>query len=226
VVSHELRTPLNAIAGWTRILRTENLSANTRKLALEKIDKNLRQQTKLVEEVIDYSQILSGSVEFKKEKIDFSSIFEEVFGDLKSFADDRKIALTKDNQLNGQLISGDGEKLRIVVYNLLTNALKFTPRGGRVETEITEKNGTVRLTIKDNGKGISEDFMPRIFDRFTQDDSSTTRSYGGLGLGLSIARHIVNFHEGRIEATSEGSGKGSVFVVELPFADTNESETK
>jgi signal transduction histidine kinase len=217
VVSHELRTPLNAIAGWTRILRTENLLDNTRKMALEKIDKNLRQQTKIVEEVLDYSQILSGNVDFEDKDIDFSALFESVFNEMEPLAEEKNIELIKENELNGQRITGDEEKLKIVLQNLLTNALKFTPHGGQVKAAVSQSDSSIKMCIKDNGKGISPEFLPHIFDRFTQADSSTTRNYGGIGLGLTISNHIVNIHNGTIEAASKGQGFGSEFTVKLPL---------
>jgi signal transduction histidine kinase len=217
VISHELRTPLNAIAGWTRILRTENLSDKTKILALEKIDRNLRSQTKLVEELLDYSQILSGTIYFEGKQVDFNEVFENTFQEIELKAKEKSIELLKDNQLNGHTILGDEDKLKIVIYNLLSNAVKFTQLGGKVETQLFENDGTVQMTVKDNGRGISPDFLPHIFDRFSQADTSTTRGYGGLGLGLTVSNHIVKLYNGTIEANSEGLGKGSVFTLKFPY---------
>ena len=216
VVSHELRTPLNAIAGWTKILRTENLSANTKSLALEKINKNLRSQTKLVEELLEYSQILSGTINFEEKQINFSDLFEAISQNIEPLAREKNIEFLKDNRLNGHLILGDEDKIKIVIYNLLTNAVKFTNSGGKVETQVFASDGTVQMTVRDNGKGISSEFLPQIFDRFAQADTSTTRNYGGLGLGLTISKHIVKLHNGKIEAKSDGIGAGSVFTLKLP----------
>lgn len=216
VVSHELRTPLNAIAGWTKILKTDNLSANTKNLALEKINKNLRSQTKLVEELLEYSQILSGNINFEEGRINFSDLFENVFWDIEMAAREKSIEFIKDNRLNGHLVLGDEAKIKIVIYNLLTNAVKFTHSKGKIETEVLENDGAIQMTIRDNGKGISSEFLPQIFDRFSQADSSSTRNFGGLGLGLTISKHIVKLHRGTIEAKSDGIGSGSVFVLKLP----------
>lgn len=216
VVSHELRTPLNAIAGWAKILKTENLSANTKDLALQKIERNLRSQTRLVEELLDYSQIISGRINLENTRFDFSGIFESSFSEMEPKAHDKDIYLVKNNSLNGQKIVGDREKLKIVIRNLLSNAIKFTPAGGKVEVEVAEKNDVIEMQIKDTGRGISPEFLPHIFDRFRQDDASTTRFYGGLGLGLAISEHIVKLHKGSIEAHSEGKEKGSVFTVKIP----------
>lgn len=216
VVSHELRTPLNAIAGWTRILRTEGLSENTEKLALEKIDKNLRLQTKIVEELLDYSQIVSGTIKLEGQEINFSDVFENTFSEIEPTAREKSIEFLKDNQLNGHLVLGDEDKIKIVIHNLLTNAVKFTHSGGKIETAVLENDGAIQLIVKDNGRGIATDFLPHIFDRFTQADASSTRNSGGLGLGLTISNHIIKLHNGKIEAHSEGTGKGATFTVSVP----------
>jgi signal transduction histidine kinase len=216
VVSHELRTPLNAIGGWTRILKTEDLSENTKKLALEKIEKNLRSQTKLVEDLIDYSQIVSGAIKVEDKEVNFSDVFENTFLEIEPKAQEKSIELYKDNRLNGHFILGDEDKIKIVIHNLLTNAVKFTHSGGKIETAVMENDGTIKMIVKDNGRGISPDFLPHIFDRFTQADASSTRNSGGLGLGLTISNHIIKLHNGRIEAHSEGTGKGSTFTVTVP----------
>jgi signal transduction histidine kinase len=216
VVSHELRTPLNAIAGWTKILRTENLSANTKNLALEKINKNLRLQTKMVEELLEYSQILSGNVNFKEKQINFSDLFEDISQSIEFLAREKNVEFIKDNGLNGHLILGDEDKIRIVIYNLLTNAVKFTDSGGKVETRVFSLDKTVQMTVRDTGKGISSEFLPQVFDRFSQADTSSTRNYGGLGLGLTISKHIVKAHKGTIEAKSGGIGAGSLFILKFP----------
>jgi len=216
VVSHELRTPLNAIAGWTRILKTEDLSDNTKKLALEKIEKNLRSQTKLVEDLLDYSQIVSGTLKLNDKEFNFSDMFENMFSQIEPTAREKSIEFLKDNQLNGHLVLGDEDKIKVVIHNLLTNAVKFTHSGGRVETAVMENDGAISLVVKDNGRGISPDFLPHIFDRFTQADASSTRSSGGLGLGLTIAHHIVKLHNGEILARSEGMGKGATFTMRVP----------
>ena len=219
VVSHELRTPLNTIAGWTRILKTDDLSGNTKNLALEKIEKNLRSQTKLVEELLDYSQIVSGTIKLEKKEFNFSGAFDAICSEIKTAAQEKSIELTKDNLLNGQVVWGDESKIKIVIHNLLNNAVKFTDSGGKIEILLKENDGKISMTIRDNGRGISSDFLPYIFDRFTQADSSSTRGSGGLGLGLTISRYIVKLHQGTIEATSEGAGKGAVFTVKVPLLD-------
>lgn len=215
VVSHELRTPLNAIAGWAKILKTDSLSNNTKNLALEKVDKNLRLQTQLVEELLDYSQIISEGIS-EGEKIAFSEVFESCCHQFKEKLQEKNIEFIKDNGLNGQEIIGDEDKIKIVVRNLLSNAVKFTDYGGKIQASVLEDNENVSLIIKDNGKGINPDFLPHIFDTFRQHDNTSTRIHGGLGLGLSISKHIVKLHDGHIEVESEGVGKGATFTVKLP----------
>lgn len=216
VVSHELRTPLNAIAGWTRILKTKDLPETKKELALEKIERNLRHQTALVDDLLGYSQMISEKTSFDKEEVVFSEIFEDVYETLKEQAREKGIELHKNNKLNGSKVIGDEEKLKTVVSNLLSNAIKFTPEGGTIEADLEKKGNEVELVIKDDGIGISTQFMPHVFERFRQADSSITRKHGGLGLGLAISKHIVKLHRGTIEARSEGVGKGSVFIVKLP----------
>lgn len=216
VVSHELRTPLNAIAGWTKILETHNLPETTKELALKKIEKNLRRQTRLVEELLDFSQVIAGKVELETSEVEFANVFENVVSEMEPNAHLKNIHFLKINKLNGQKIVGDRKKIKTVIRNLLSNAIKFTPPGGTVEAEAKENTGNVEFIVKDSGKGIRRDFLPFIFDRFRQDDASSTRFYGGFGLGLAISEHIVKLHKGSIEARSEGPGKGSVFIVKIP----------
>lgn len=217
VVSHELRTPLNAIAGWARILRAEDLSSGTRTLALEKVDKNLRLQTQLIEELLEYSQIISEGVSPEPKPVLFSEIFESCCQQISESARGKSIEFVKQSELNGHTLLGDEGKIKIVLDNLLSNAVKFTDAGGRVEAVARIDNGNIQMTVKDTGKGISPEFMPHLFEIFNQHDNSTTRAYGGLGLGLAISHHIVKIHNGTIEAQSLGEGKGATFIVSLPY---------
>lgn len=217
VVSHELRTPLNAIVGWTQILRTESLAYNTKKLALDKIEKNLHSQTNLVDELLNFSQIISGNLDVEDKKVDFSKVFEETFQKIECLAHEKEIEFVKENRLNSHYILGNEDKIRIVIHNLLSNAIKFTHTGGKVESVVLTDDKNIEMIIKDNGRGISPDYLPHIFDRFHQSDNSITRTHGGLGLGLAITHHIIKIHKGTIEAMSEGIGKGSTFRVKIPF---------
>lgn len=218
VVSHELRTPLNAIAGWTNILKTENLASATKSLALGKIEKSLRSQTKLVEELLDYSQIISGAGDIDEKKINFSELFENIYAEYEPQAREKSIELTKENKLNGQIIAGDKEKLTLLMENLFSNAVKFTEAGGTISTVVSQDASDVKFSIKDSGKGISPEFLPHIFERFRQSENAMTRNFGGLGLGLAITNHIVKLHHGTIEAQSAGKDKGSIFTVRFPLA--------
>ncbi len=220
IISHELKTPLNAIAGWARILKTQELSRGTKELALQKIDKNLRSQAGLVEQLLNYSEIISGKSVLKEEQVDFSELFEAALIQIAPLAKEKNITLSKHNQLDHHLIRGDKEKLKIVIDNLLTNAVKFTQSGGKIETKVCESEGNIQMTVKDDGRGISAEFLPFIFERYKQADNPNIRDYGGLGLGLTISRHIVNLHQGKIGAVSEGkgNGKGSTFMVTFPIA--------
>lgn len=216
VVSHELRTPLNAIAGWTRILKSDDLSTSTKELALQKIEKNLRLQTTLVEDLLNYSQLVSNRETLEKDVVDCSEIFENVYAEFEQIAHKKGIDISKENTLSGQKILGDADKIKIVIVNLLSNALKFTPAQGKIVAHIEENADFVEIRIKDSGRGINSEFLPHIFDRFSQFDTSTTRKFGGLGLGLAVSKHIVKLHNGEIEANSEGEGKGSTFSVKIP----------
>ncbi len=217
VVSHELKTPLNAISGWTRILKNSSITENTKDLAVEKIEKSLRSQTKLIKDLLDYTQIISGSYDFEGKDIDFSELFEKTFLEVEPSASEKQIGFYKENALNGERVSGSEEHLKIVIYNLLTNAVKFTEKGGKIEASLKQKNNFIEMSVKDNGKGIKPEYLPLIFESFSQSDSSTTRDYGGMGLGLTVSNHIVKLHNGSIEARSAGRGKGSEFVVKIPF---------
>lgn len=224
VVSHELRTPLNSIAGWTRILRMNHLTPERRERALSKIEKSLRHQTDLVEELLDYSKMITEKSELQPKDFVFSHVFEEVLDEVKPQARKKDIKIIDNNRLNGQKICGDKEKVKIVINNLLSNAIKFTPEGGKIEAELDKDEKAIRLAVKDNGTGISPKFLPHVFERFTQADTSITRQHGGLGLGLAISKHIVKLHKGTIEAHSEGEGKGAVFVVKLPYRESNKAK--
>jgi signal transduction histidine kinase len=216
VVSHELRTPLNSIAGWTRILQSESLAPQMREQALEKIEKNLRAQTRLVEELLDFSQIIMGKADLLLKPLEISDIFESAFAEAEKDAEDKGVKINKQNTLNGQKVAGDSERLKKALENVMRNAVKFTPSEGEIDVAIEERDGTVELRVRDSGQGINPKFLPHIFEGFRQADSSSTRQYGGLGLGLAISRHIFELHGGTIKAESAGEGKGSLFVIKIP----------
>jgi two-component system, OmpR family, sensor kinase len=216
-VSHELRTPLNSIAGWSRILQAESLPPAMKQQALQKIDKNLRTQTKIIEDLLDFSQITTCQSLVATEPVGFSDVFEEAFQEIVSTAEEKGIIIEKHNTLNGQKVYGDYPHLKKVIKNLLSNAVKFTGDGGKVIAEAKADQKIVEVRIADSGKGIEPSFLPHIFEHFKQADSSSTRSYGGLGIGLAISRQIIESYGGEIKAKSEGEGKGTTFIVKLPY---------
>ena len=220
VISHELRTPLNAIAGWSRILRANHISRDKRHTALEKIEKNLRHQTELIDDMINYSQMIADSSGIKKQNFVVSEIFNEVFDEMKPAAEEKHIHFENDNTLNGCVLTGDKEKMKILFGNLLSNAVKFTPEGGNVRAELKKNNGEINLSVQDTGIGIKNEFLPHIFEQFRQADSTITRKHGGIGLGLAISKHIVKLHNGTIEAKSKGEGAGTTVVVKIPLKDS------
>lgn len=217
IISHELKTPLNAIAGWAQIMKTEQISEQTKNLALQKIDKNLRAQAELVEQLLGYSEIISGKIRLNEELIDFSELFEQACAETEALAGEKKVEFVRENHLDTHRISGDRDKLKIVLKNLLLNAIKFTPPGGRVEALVRESDDFIEMRVMDNGRGISSEFLPHVFDNYKQADNPNTRDYGGLGLGLTIARHIIKLHDGQIFAESAGRGKGAAFTVKIPI---------
>ncbi|HQU83544.1 MAG TPA: CHASE domain-containing protein [Pyrinomonadaceae bacterium] len=217
IVSHELKTPLNTIAGWTRIIKSDDISKQTRELALTKIDKNLRLQAKLVEQLLSYSEIISNSTKINHGRIDLAKLADEVFREYETIADEKEIKLIIVDETENSFVLGDVEKLKMVFNGLFSNALKFTPNKGEVNAKISKENEFVRFEIKDSGRGIDTEFLPHIFESYKQADTPNTRDYGGLGLGLAISKHIVNLHNGQIEVESQGRGKGAKFVVKLPL---------
>ena len=219
-VSHELRTPLNAILGWTRMLRTRAMTDDRRKHALETIDRNALVQTQLIEDLLDIGRIMSGKLRLHVERIDLRSIIDAATDSIRPAANARQIDLAAVEGDDAGPTEGDADRLLQIVWNLLSNAVKFTPRGGRVSVSVRRTSTHVEVAVTDTGQGIDPDFLPFVFDRFRQGDASTTRTHGGLGLGLAIVRNLVELHGGTIEATSEGPGKGASFRVQLPVAST------
>jgi signal transduction histidine kinase len=216
VVSHELRTPLNAIGGWVKILGSESVSPVLKETALEKIDKNVRAQSKLVEELLNYSQMLAGKDGIAQSEIEIANVVENACDEIAPIAASKNIEFTKAIELNGQTLFGDERKLLIAFNHLLSNAVKFTETGGKIEVSAFEQRGYLEIVVSDNGRGITSEFLPHIFERFRQADASITRDAGGLGLGLTVTNQIVKLHNGSIKAESDGAGKGSTFIISLP----------
>ena len=217
IVSHELRTPLNAMLGWTRLLRTGTLDAELRDRALETVERNTLAQARLVEDLLDISRIVSGKLALELARIDACEVAMRAVESMRPTFEAKQQCITLTGSPRDVcLVRGDATRLEQVFHNLLTNAAKFTEIGGSIEVG-TRRNGLeVELWVKDSGRGIDVEFLPYVFDRFRQLDRATTRRHGGLGLGLSIAKNLVELQGGHIDVTSEGTGKGTMFRVCLP----------
>lgn len=217
-VSHELRTPLTAILGWARLLRTEKFDQATIAEGLEAIERNAYAQTHLVDDLLDMSRIIAGKLRVTAQRVDLAPVIDLAVESMLPVAQARQIDLVRRVVKGAGLVLGDPIRLQQVVWNLVSNAIKFTPAGGTVTIALRRRGPMMELTVADTGNGIDPAFMPHLFDRFRQSDGSTTRRHGGLGVGLAIVRHLVELHGGVVRAASEGPGKGATFTVELPVA--------
>jgi PAS domain S-box-containing protein len=226
-ISHELRNPLNAILGWAHMLRLGKLSATNTARAIEIIHRNATSQAQLVGDLLDVSRIISGKLRLNVRSVDLLSVVNAAIDSIRPAADARSIRLQTILDPAAGPISGDADRLQQIVWNLLTNAVKFTPKGGRVDLKVHRVDSHVEIVVTDSGVGISKEFLPYVFDRFRQADASITRTHGGLGLGLSIVHQLVDLHGGSVSVYSEGENKGAVFTISLPFAGvvTTEKET-
>jgi signal transduction histidine kinase/ActR/RegA family two-component response regulator len=216
-LSHELRTPLNAIVGWTTLLMQGNLQPDAAVRAVSVIDRNARAQTKLIEDVLDVSRIVSGKLHLNVQALDLATVVKAAAESLGHAATAKRIRVKLLLEAGTASVSGDPDRLQQVVWNLLSNAIKFTPAGGAVTVRVEQGDSSIDLVVRDDGAGIAPDFLPHVFERFRQADASTTRAYGGLGLGLSIVRHLVELHGGTVRVESGGEGRGSTFSVALPL---------
>jgi len=215
-LSHELRTPLNAIQGWVHLLRARAGNDEVAK-GLDVIDRNTRVQSQMVNDLLDMSRINSGKLRLDVQPVDLASVIESALSTIQFSAEAKAIRVHKTiDPLQGISVSGDPQRLQQIVWNLLTNAVKFTPKGGMVQVELKRSGSYVELNVRDTGIGIPHDFLPHVFDRFRQADASSTRSFGGLGLGLSIVRHLTEMHGGTIAVASSGPNTGTTFTVTLP----------
>jgi signal transduction histidine kinase/ActR/RegA family two-component response regulator len=214
-LSHELRTPLGAVLGWTRVLRTTGAEGATRERALEAIERNARAQARLIEDLLEISRIVSGKLSLQVKPVDLAEIIDAAVDVVRPAAAAKQIALTTEMAVRPAMTSGDPDRLQQIVWNLISNAVKFTPPGGAARIRLTRSNG-YRIVVTDTGEGIDPRFLPHVFDAFRQADGTTTREHGGLGLGLAIARELVELHGGTIKARSDGAGRGSTFQVDLP----------
>jgi PAS domain S-box-containing protein len=225
-LSHELRTPLTAMLGWTRMLRTRELDETTSAHALETIERNVRAQAQLIEDLLDVSRIITGKLRLDVSPVELIPVIEAALDSVRPAADAKLIQLQTTLDPLTEPVSGDTARLQQVVWNLVSNAVKFTGRGGRVEVRLGRVESHVEIAVSDTGQGISPEFLPHVFERFRQADSSTTRVHGGLGLGLAIVRHLVELHGGSVHAESQGHGLGSTFKVKLPLAPVKELDAE
>jgi signal transduction histidine kinase len=219
-LSHELRTPLNAILGWTQILRSKRLDEVTTARAFEAIERNAKMQAELIEDMLDVSRIITGRLRLEMQPVRLSEAVEAALDSVRPAAEAKSVRLDCFMMPDSGVISGDQNRLQQIVWNLLSNAVKFTPAGGSVRVHSEFNDREARLVVKDTGRGISPQFLPYVFDRFRQAETMASRTAGGLGLGLSIARHLVELHGGVIEATSDGEGRGATFTVTFPLRET------
>ena len=225
-LSHELRTPLTSLLGWSSVLRDAKSDEKVLNQGLEAIDRNARVQAQLIDDLLDVSRIVSGKLNLDVRPLDISSVTRAAINVVRPAADAKGITLDYWAQPGLGAISADSARLQQVIWNLLSNAVKFTPPRGKISVRLEQDGLDARITIKDTGQGIEPEFLPRVFDRFRQADSSTTRSFGGLGLGLAIVRHLVELHGGTVSAHSDGVNKGATFSATFPLlADRNEPIT-
>jgi PAS domain S-box-containing protein len=215
-LSHELRTPMNAMLGWLAIVQEDGALPASVRSRLEIVDRNARAQAKLIEDLLDMNRLMTGNVQLELELVDLAVLAESAVQTLRPAADAKTVRLSLQTADARGLVSGDSRRLQQVLFNLVHNAVKFTPAGGRVDVGMQTSEAAVSLMVTDSGCGISSSFLPHVFERFRQEDSSSTRQSQGLGLGLSIARHLAELHGGTIRAASGGMGQGATFVLELP----------
>ena len=220
-VSHELRTPLNAILGWSHLLRSGRLDDATIARAVETIDRNAKSQAQLIEDILDVSRMITGKLKLTNELVDLAAVINAAIDSVQLAADAKEIQVAVTLDPSARHTIGDANRLQQVVWNLLANAIKFTPAKGRIGVKVEHAGRYARLCVSDSGQGIRPEFLPFIFDRFRQADGTSTRQHGGLGLGLAIVRQLVELHGGTIKAESAGEGKGATFLIQLPLAPAN-----
>jgi PAS domain S-box-containing protein len=217
-ISHELRTPLQSILGWAKLIRTDELDKDTFNQAIESIERNAHVQTRLVEDLLDVSRIITGKIHIDNRLVDLTTVIDAALNTIRTAADAKKLTLQFFQESGIGPVFGDIARLQQVVWNLLSNAVKFTPIGGHIEVWLRKNNSQVEIKVRDTGQGIDPEFLPFVFDKFRQADSTTTRKHSGLGLGLAIVRYFVELHGGTVQGESAGKGQGSTFTVLLPLA--------
>ncbi len=220
-LSHELRTPMNVIKGWVDLLREGDVDSSEYREVFEILSRNADMQVQLISDLLDVSRIITGKLNLDIKPVTFSSVIERTVETLRFAAEARHVKIfVSINPATGP-IAGDADRLQQVVWNLLMNAIKFSGKGDKIFCSLDRKGSRLEFTVEDHGVGIEASFLPHVFERFIQEDGSNTRKHGGLGLGLAIARHIVELHGGSISAASEGKGRGATFTVSLPLLAVN-----
>jgi PAS domain S-box-containing protein len=217
-LSHELRTPLNAILGWSKLIDKDPTNQEMVNEGIQVITRNAKVQADLISDLLDMSRIISGKMRLDVEFVELSAVVRAAVDSVRPAAEAKQVRLQPIISSIAEPVRGDPNRLQQITWNLLTNAIKFTPKGGTVRVVLAKKNSHAEIQISDTGKGIEPEFLPFIFDRFRQADASTTREHGGLGLGLAIVKQLVELHGGHVRADSRGKGQGSAFTVELPLA--------
>jgi len=224
-LSHELRTPLNAILGWAQLLRARPSPVEDLRQGLETIERNSRLQAQLIEDLLDMSRIISGKVRLEVQAVDLARVVMAAIDTVSPAAEAKQIRLQPMLDPDSGPVMGDPSRLQQVIWNLLSNAVKFTPRHGRVQVLLQRVNSHVEIVVTDSGEGIAPEFLPYVFERFRQAEGSTTRRHGGLGLGLSIVKHLIELHGGTVRAYSAGRGTGATFTVALPLSSVHEASS-
>jgi PAS domain S-box-containing protein len=215
-VSHELRTPLNAVVGWSRLLSGGQLDSEGAAHAIEIIERNALMQKQIVEDLLDVSRIVTGKLRINTQPVDLLLVIHAAIDAIRPAAEAKEIEIRTHFEAPGVIVKADVERLQQVFWNLLANAVKFTPARGAIDVHLLQENSLAEVRIEDSGPGIPEDFLPRIFERFSQADGSSTRKHGGLGLGLAIVRHLVELHGGTVSAGNRNEEGGAVLTVWLP----------
>ncbi|HYG74673.1 MAG TPA: PAS domain S-box protein [Planctomycetota bacterium] len=220
-VSHELRTPLTPMLGWVRILRTRETKREVLEHGLEVIERNIRLQSRIVEDLLDVSRIVLGKLRLKLSSLSLARVLDQAVESVHAAAQAKSITILRESNPKDVVISGDSDRLHQVFWNILSNAIKFTPKNGRITISLSVEESMAVISIADTGEGISAEYLPRMFERFSQADSSAMRAHGGMGLGLAIVRHLVELHGGKVSAESPGKQKGTTVTVRLPIAAVN-----
>jgi PAS domain S-box-containing protein len=219
-LSHELRTPLNAVIGWSRILKAGRLDNESSAHAIDVIERNAWAQKQIIEDILDVSRVITGKLQLHLGPVDLNTVVNAALDAVKPALEAKEIKIETHYQPQLKVLAGDADRLQQVVWNLLSNASKFTPVGGTVSVRVVQDEKYATVEVKDTGPGIAPEFLPHVFERFRQADGSTTRTHGGLGLGLAIVRHLVELHGGLIAAENVANGSGAIFTVKLPLPST------